>query len=125
MRPGDVVVTSLDDAGLQYYLGQFVYGFLNSRRTDEFMSGLLDTAEKNGTRVWFVDTLPHWGYCLSGEPEPWRIDCRLKYARFYARCTAPAGRASPACERVRVEEHLPAWLGARRAAMSGASPTRD
>jgi hypothetical protein len=58
MSPGDVVVTSLDDASLQRYLGQFVYGFLNSRRTDEFFTGLLDRAERDSARVWFVDTLP-------------------------------------------------------------------
>jgi 4-amino-4-deoxy-L-arabinose transferase-like glycosyltransferase len=116
MQPGDVVVTSLDDAGLHYYLDQFVYGFLNSRRSDEFLVGLLDRAEKTGTRVWFVDTLPHWGWCLSGEPEPWRIDCRIKYARFYARCTAADGRASPACHRLRIEEELPRWLAVRKAA---------
>ncbi len=115
MQPGDVVVTSLDDAGLHYYLDQFVYGFLNSRRSDEFLVGLLDQAERTGTQVWFVDTLPHWGYCLSGEPEPWRIDCRFKYPQFYARCTAPPAFASPACRRVRVEEQIPEWLGKARA----------
>jgi hypothetical protein len=113
LQPGDVVVTTLDDAGLQYYLGQFVYGFLNSRRTDEFLVGLLDEAERTGTRVWFIDTLPHWGWCLDGEPEPWRVDCQIKYARFYARCTAPDGLASPACQRIRVEERLPPWLAAQ------------
>jgi len=98
LGPGDVVVTSLDDASLQYYLGQFVYGFLNSRHSDEFFTALLDRAERDGTTVWFVDTLPKWNFCLSGEPEPWQIDCRLKYATFYERCLAE--RDGSACRRV-------------------------
>jgi 4-amino-4-deoxy-L-arabinose transferase-like glycosyltransferase len=98
MGPGDVVVTSLDDASLQRYLGQFVYGFLNSRRTDEFFTGLLDRAERDGTRVWFVDTLPTWNFCLSGEPEPWRMDCRIKYRTFYERCLAATDDS--ACRRL-------------------------
>jgi 4-amino-4-deoxy-L-arabinose transferase-like glycosyltransferase len=100
LAPGDVVVSSLDDGSLQYYLGQFVYGFLNSRRTDAFFTGLLDRAERDGTRVWFIDTLPQWNFCLAGEPEPWRIDCRIKYARFYQRCLQ-AGPDS-ACRRIPV-----------------------
>lgn len=98
MRPGDVVVSSLDDASLQHYLGQFVYGFLNSRRTDEFFTDLLDRAERDGTTVWFVDTLPMWNFCLSGEPEPWRIDCRIKYQTFYERCLAATDGS--ACRRL-------------------------
>jgi 4-amino-4-deoxy-L-arabinose transferase-like glycosyltransferase len=103
LGPGDVVVSSLDDASLQYYLGQFTYGFLNSRRTDEFFESLLDEAERTGTRLWFIDTLPKWNFCLSGEPEPWRIDCQLKYPRFYARCRGDGDGVSPACMRVPVE----------------------
>ena len=98
MGPGDVVVTSLDDGSLQHYLGRFVYGFLNSQRTDEFFTGLLDRAERDGTAVWFIDTLPQWNFCLSGEPEPWRMDCRIKYQKFYERCLA-AGAGS-ACRRI-------------------------
>jgi hypothetical protein len=101
MKPGDVVVSSLDDASLQYYLGQFVYGFLNSRRTDQFFTELLDRAERNGTAVWFIDTLPQWNFCLSGEPEPWRMDCRIKYATFYKRCLE-GGDGSP-CRRLPVK----------------------
>ena len=93
----------LDDGSLQYYLGQFVYGFLNSRRTDEFFVGLLDRAEANGTKVWFIDTLPQWNFCLGGEPEPWRIDCRVKYERFYARCAGPPDGVSPACQRLPIQ----------------------
>jgi 4-amino-4-deoxy-L-arabinose transferase-like glycosyltransferase len=100
MKPGDVVVSSLDDASLQHYLGQFVYGFLNSRRTDEFFTALLDEAQRNGTTVWFVDTLPKWNFCLSGEPEPWRIDCQVKYPKFYERCLADVGGA--VCRRIPV-----------------------
>ena len=103
MRPGDVVVSSLDDGSLQYYLGQFVYGFLNSRRTDEFFVDLLDRAETAGTKVWFVDTLPQWNFCLGGEPEPWRIDCRVKYERFYTRCAGPPEGLSPACQRLALQ----------------------
>jgi hypothetical protein len=102
MRPGDVVVSSLDDASLQYYLGQFVYGFLNSRRSDEFFVDLLDRAERTGSRVWFVDHLDRWNFCVVGEPEPRRIDCRTKYAQFYRRCTATDGDVSSACMRLRV-----------------------
>ena len=98
MRPGDVVVSSLDDGSLQYYLGQFVYGFLNSRRTDEFFTGLLDKAERDGTKVWFIDTLAKWNFCLGGEPEPWRMDCRIKYPTFYARCLAASDGS--ACRRI-------------------------
>ncbi len=102
VRPGDVVVSSLDDASLQYYLGQFVYGFLNSRRSDEFFVELLDDAERAGTRVWFVDHLDKFSFCVAGEPEPLRIDCRAKYPKFYARCTATDGGASDACMRLRM-----------------------
>ena len=82
MGPGDVVVSSLDDGSLQHYLGQFVYGFLNSQRTDEFFTGLLDRAERDGTAVWFVDTLAKWNFCLGGEPEPWRMDCASSTGPF-------------------------------------------
>lgn len=101
MGPGDVVVSSLDDASLQHYLGQFVYGFLNSKRTDEFFTALLDRAQRDGTKVWFVDTLPKWNFCLVGEPEPWRIDCRIKYPRFYERCLADTDGAT--CRRLPVQ----------------------
>ena len=100
MRPGDVVVSTLDDASLAYYLGQFVYGFLNSAHTDAFFVDLLDRAERTGTQVWLMDTLPKWNFCLAGEPEPWRIDCRVKYRRFYDRCAGPTDGLSPACRRV-------------------------
>lgn len=103
MQPGDVVVSTLDDGSLSYYLGQFVYGFLNSTRTDEFFVDLLDRAERTGTHVWLMDTLPQWNFCLAGTPEPWRIDCRVKYQRFYTRCAGPDDAHSPACRRVPVD----------------------
>lgn len=103
MRPGDVVVSSLDDASLQYYLGQFVYGFLNSRRSDEFFLGLLDKAERDGSRVWFIDSLDKWNFCLVGHPELRRIDCRVKYEKFYEKCTSPGEGEASACTRVLLE----------------------
>ena len=54
--------------------------------------------ERDGTAVWFVDTLSKWNFCLSGEPEPWRMDCRLKYQKFYQRCLAAS--AGSACRRI-------------------------
>ena len=52
---------------------------------------------------------------LAGEPEAWRIDCRIKYGRFYARCTAPDGHASPACHRLPIVEERPKWVAAQQA----------
>jgi hypothetical protein len=106
--PEDIIVTSLDDASLQYYLGRFVYGFLNSKRTDEFFLRLLEQAEQRGVKLWLIDTLPHANYCLTGEPEPRHIDCRIKYRRFYQnrrfyqKCAGADDRVSPACIRLPV-----------------------
>ncbi len=84
--PGDIIVTSFDDASLQYELGRFVHGFLNSRHDDAYFLGLLERAEAEGVRVWFVDTLPHWNFCLTDEAAPRNVDCRVKYREFYRRC---------------------------------------
>jgi 4-amino-4-deoxy-L-arabinose transferase-like glycosyltransferase len=98
--PGDEVVTSLDDPSLAYYLARPVHGFLYSRHTDAHFVDLLDRAEAEGRAVWFIDSLPHWNHCLTDEPEPRTIDCREKYAHFYARCTEVAREDAPTCRRI-------------------------
>jgi 4-amino-4-deoxy-L-arabinose transferase-like glycosyltransferase len=98
--PGDDIVTSLDDPSLAYYLARPVHGFLDSRHTDAYFVELLDRAEAEGRAVWFIDSLPHWNHCLTDEPEPRAIDCREKYARFYARCTEVAREDAPTCRRI-------------------------
>jgi hypothetical protein len=85
-KPNDVVVTSFDDAGLGYYTGRFVYGFIRSERTDDFYLDLLQRTRDAGGRVLYVDTLPQWNFCLSGEPEPRSMDCRAKFPRFLEAC---------------------------------------
>jgi hypothetical protein len=102
MDAADVVVSSYDDASLQYYIEQPVYGLLASWRSDEFFNELLDEAERERFLVWFVDTLPEFNVCLINPEDPVEVDCRVKYPRFYARCTSPA-RRSPACARIRVD----------------------
>lgn len=102
MQPGDVVVSSFDDASLQYYLKKPVYGFVASTRTDEFFNTLLDDAEHDGFRVWFVDSIPEMNVCLIVPEDPVEVDCRVKYRSFYRRCTDTEER-SPACERLWVE----------------------
>ncbi len=105
MEPGDVVVTSFDDASLQFYVDRFVYGFLNSRHSDAFMNGLLDRAEREGSRLFFIDTLPNHNYCLTDEPEPRTVDCRVKFETFYRRCLTvrACGGPEPACVHVPVQ----------------------
>jgi hypothetical protein len=102
-RPGDLVVTSLDDASLSYYLGTFVYGFLNSERHDRFFLRLLAEAAQRGSRLWFIDTLPVYNYCHTPGDEPWLIDCRVKYARFYAACQPGSATFDPTCVRLRFD----------------------
>jgi hypothetical protein len=103
VRPDDVVVTSLDDASLGYYLDRFVYGFLNSERQDRFFVRLLAEASQRGSRLWFVDTLPAHNYCHTPGDEPWTIDCRLKYRLFYAACRPDSETFEPACVRLRFD----------------------
>jgi hypothetical protein len=103
LRPGDAVVSSLDDASLGYYLGHFVYGFLNSQRRDAFFMNLLDETSRRGARVWFVDTLPEHNYCHTPGAEPYEIDCRVKYRRFYDACRPGSGTSDPACVRLRFD----------------------
>ena len=100
LRDGDEVVTSFDDAGLQHQLGRFVYGFLNSRRTDESLMELLREAERRDRVVWFVDTLPELDFCLSDDPEPVSIPCREKFPRFYRACLGVGDEWSHRCRRV-------------------------
>ena len=101
-KPNDVVVTSFDDAGLGYYTGRFVYGFLSSRRSDDFFLDLLQRTREAGGRVWYVDTLPQWNFCLSDEPEPHSVDCRAKFPRFLEACQGTIRDRSQPCIRIPV-----------------------
>ncbi len=101
LKPGDIVVTSLDDGSLGYYLGRFVYGFLDSAHDDDFFLGLLADARERGSRLWFVDTLPLHNYCHTPGPEPVSIDCRVKYRRFYQACLPSSPTFEPTCARLR------------------------
>jgi 4-amino-4-deoxy-L-arabinose transferase-like glycosyltransferase len=112
MQPGDIVVSSLDDASLGYYLGQFVYGFLNSRHDDQFFLGLLAEAARRGTRLWFIDTLPEHNYCHTPGLRPVAIDCRTKYRRFYLACLPKSPTFDPTCARLKLTDSLP-WRGSR------------
>jgi hypothetical protein len=100
IRPADVIVSSLDDASLGYYLGRFVYGFLNSQRDDAFFMHLLVDASRRGARVWFVDTLRAHNYCHTPSQEPRHVDCRLKYPRFYAACSPESDSFDRTCVRL-------------------------
>jgi hypothetical protein len=100
--PNDVVVTSFDDAGLGYYADRFVYGFLSSRRSDEFFLDLLERTSKAGGKVWYVDTLPRWNFCLSDEPEPRSVDCQDKFARFLETCQGSIRDLDQPCIRISV-----------------------
>lgn len=102
----DIIVTSLDDASLQYYLGRFVYGFLNSTHTDAFFLDLLRDAERRHVKLWLVDSLPYLNYCLTGDPKPRSIDCRRKYRRFYKRCKEPGDETDPTCIRLPLTDAL-------------------
>jgi 4-amino-4-deoxy-L-arabinose transferase-like glycosyltransferase len=101
MRPGDIVVTSLDDASLGYYLGQFVYSFLNSRHDDAFFVGLLAEASRNDARLWFIDTLPQHNYCHTQGSRPLNIDCRVKYREFYQACQPESPTFDLTCVRLK------------------------
>ena len=100
--PNDAIVTSFDDAGLNYYTGRFVHGFLDSRKTDDELLRLLEETRARGGRVVFMDTLPHWNFCLSAGPELASVDCREKYPRFYAACDGDPGDAQHPCVRLRL-----------------------
>jgi 4-amino-4-deoxy-L-arabinose transferase-like glycosyltransferase len=98
--PDDVVVSTFDDASLGYHSGRFVYGFLNSQRTDGFFMDLLSRTEAGGKRVWLFDTLPHWNYCLTSQVEAKNIDCAEKYPRFYAACQGSIDDPTASCVRI-------------------------
>lgn len=102
VRPDDVIVSAFDDASLGFRTGRFVYGFLNSSRTDRSFLDLLARTRAAGNRVWFFDTLPHWNFCLTSDPEPLNIDCAIKYARFYAICTGTLDDPDGSCIRIPV-----------------------
>lgn len=101
LQPGDIVVTSLDDGSLGYYLGRFVYGFLDSAHDDEFFLRLLAEAKERRSRLWFVDTLPLHNYCHEPGREPVSVDCRLKYRRFYEACTPRSPTFESTCARLK------------------------
>jgi hypothetical protein len=98
--PDDVVVSSFDDASLGYHTGRFIYGFLNSTRTDRFFMELLEKTRAAGHRMWFFDTLPHWNYCLTRGAEPRSIDCAVKYAHFYETCRGVPDDLAESCIRI-------------------------
>jgi uncharacterized membrane protein len=102
--PDDVVVSTFDDASLGYHSGRFVYGFLNSQRTDRFFMDLLSKTRAMGNRVWMFDTLPHWSYCLTSHTEPTNIDCVEKYPRFYAACQGSIDDPTDSCVRIPIPE---------------------
>lgn len=103
VEANDVVVSSLDDASLGYYLRRFVYGFLNSEHDDAFFLGLLARASRARARVWFVDTLPAHNYCHTSGEDPRGIDCRLKYRGFYEACRPESPAFNPFCVRLRFD----------------------
>ncbi len=105
LGPRDVVVNSFDDASLGWYLDRPVYGMLASRHSDASLVAMLDRAERDGWKVWFVDTLPNHNYCLSDDPEPRSIDCREKFPEFYRRCltVTACGETEPACVHVPID----------------------
>ena len=102
VRPEDAIVASFDDAGLGYYADRFVFGFLNSKRSDEFFLDLVEKTRQTGGRVYYFDALRAWNFCLTADAEPTRIDCRKKYPRFYESCTGSMGDREAACVRVPV-----------------------
>ena len=103
VEPNDVVVSSLDDASLGYYLDRFVYGFLNSEHDDAFFRELLARASQQRSRVWFVDTLPSHNYCHTSGENPRGIDCRRKYRGFYEACRPDSPTFNPFCVRLRFD----------------------
>ena len=103
LEADDIVVSSLDDASLGYYLHRFVYGFLNSQHDDAFFLRLLARATKERSRVWFIDTLPAHNYCHTSGDDPRGVDCRLKYRRFYEACLPDGPTFNPTCVRLRFD----------------------
>lgn len=100
--PDDVVVTSFDDASLGFHSGRFVYGFVNSRRTDEFFMDLYYEARRRGHRILYFDTLPHWNFCLTDDPQPQNVDCARKYRRFHRICNGSLDDPRAPCVRIRI-----------------------
>ena len=79
LKKDDIIITTLDDASLSFYLNRTVYGFLNNKHSDEFFLNFL----KRGQRIWFIDSLEWGNFCLTDDKEPVWIDCRKKYEKFY------------------------------------------
>lgn len=86
--PKDAIVATMDDASLSHYLGRFVFSFLNNRHDDRFFLNMLAEAEKNNSRVFFINMIESNNHCLTNEPEPRSVDCRKKYPAFFSRCTS-------------------------------------
>ncbi|MDJ0786999.1 MAG: glycosyltransferase family 39 protein [Myxococcota bacterium] len=102
VRDRDVIVASFDDAGLGYYAGRFVHGFLNSKHDDAYFLDLVEKTRAQGGRVYYFDALRAWNFCLTADAEPTRIDCREKYERFHATCTGSLADRTATCVRVPV-----------------------
>lgn len=101
IQPQDWVVTSLDDASLGYYLKRPVSSFLSSQNTDGFFLSLLEKTKQNGSRLWFIDTLPDFNFCLTSGEVLKEIDCREKFKQFYQAC-----RIGSSCRRIQVPPPL-------------------
>ena len=117
MKPGDVAVTSFDDAGIGYYAGRFVYGFLNSERDDRFFLDLLEKTAARGATLWFVDLSPAYDECHTPGMRPRGVPCLEKYAGFYAACRRSSPSFNPACRRLLPSES--------RGALSSTSSVRS
>jgi len=72
----DIVISTFDNIGLQYYTERKVYGFLNSTHSSDFFIQLL----KNNDRVWIVNTLSSADYCRTRDQES--MSCMEKYYEF-------------------------------------------
>ncbi len=79
VKDKDIVISTLNDITLSFYLKRKVYGFLNSKNSDKFLLTLLH----QGRRIWFIDELAIGNWCITDDKEPAWVDCREKYNRFY------------------------------------------
>lgn len=80
-REDDAIITTSDHPGLWYYTKRRIYGFLNPYNSDEFFMHIV----KNMPRVWVVDNLPVFDFCLDIEPnigEYEAISAMEKYSSF-------------------------------------------
>lgn len=100
VEPRDAVVAMLDDAGLQHYLGRPVFGYLNSKHSDDFFMELLLETKSKGGKVYLVDPLMHEDFCLTDEPEPQSIRCSRKYRRFNEACARDRAVWADTCRHI-------------------------